>query len=57
MEKWHFWVFVVLLRLKSYFSYKKGMKTYDFLKIELACELIQKELERNIKMGRNENFI
>ena len=33
------------------------MKTYDFLKIELVYELIQKELDQNIKMGRNENFI
>ena len=28
---------------KSDFSYEKGMKTYDFLKIELLCDLIQKE--------------
>ena len=33
------------------------MKTYDFLKIEFLCELIQKESDQNIKIGRNENFI
>ena len=33
------------------------MKTYNFLKIELVCELMQKELDQNIEMGRNENFI
>ena len=30
---------------KSHFSYEKGMKTNDFLKKELVCELIQKELD------------
>ena len=42
---------------KLHLSYKKGTKTYDFLKIELVCELAQKESDQNIKMGRKESFI
>ena len=30
---------------KSHFSNEIGMKTYDFLKIELLCELIQKKTD------------
>ena len=29
---------------KSHLSYEKGMKIYDFLKIELVCEMIKKKL-------------
>ena len=28
---------------------KKDMKTYGYLKIELVCELIQKEFDQNMK--------
>ena len=44
MEKQRFWdVFCPQTVKKSDFSYEKGMKTYDFLKIQLLCELMQKE--------------
>ena len=46
-----------LLRLKKiHFSDDKGMKTYDFLKIDIVFELIQKESDSTIEMGRDENF-
>ena len=44
VEKGHFsGVFWPFLSKKSHLSYEKGIKTYAFLKIELICELIQKE--------------
>ena len=43
--------------LKLHLSYEKGMKTYDFLRIELICELIQKESHWDTKIWRNENSI
>ena len=42
---------------KSHLSHEEVMKTYNFLKIELVCELKQKGCDCNISMGRNENFI
>ena len=42
---------------KSHLSYEKGIKTYAFLKIELICELIQKESDLDVKMERSENFV
>ena len=56
--KREFWVFFGSSAFKkSHLSYEKGMKTYDFLKIELVCELAQKESDQNIKIGRKESFI
>ena len=44
MEKWRFLsVFCPSTVKKSDFSYEKGTKTNGFLKIQLLCELIQKE--------------
>ena len=39
---------------KSDFSDGKGMKTYDFLKIQSLCELMQNESAQNIEKGKQE---
>ena len=36
---------------KSHLSYEKGMKTHDFLKIKLLCEILQRNETFNRQMS------